>query len=353
MRVLLIDTVDLGANGITTFIINVAHQMAKKDIDVTILAPNKVDTKLKKKIENDNIHLKEIVDRASRPISYFRRLKKYLKYKKFAVVHVNGNSTTMAMEVFAAKLAGVKKRIAHSHNTTTEHPFINIALRPLFEICVNERIACNQAAGKWLFKNKKFTIIPNGINLKEYAFNSVKRKKYRKKLKLKDSDILLGHVGSFNYQKNQIFLIDLIQKLPRKFKIILIGDGSEFKSVKDKVNKLHLTDRIIFTGVISNVSEYLNAMDLFLLPSNFEGQPFSLIEASANGLNCIVSDKVKKENDLVDNIKFISLDNKSAWCSEIENCDFSRKKTISKLTDMGYDYKKNSDKLVRFYKESI
>lgn len=133
MKILLINTVNLEANGISTFIINIAKQLVNKNLDVTILAPNEVDSNLMKSLKNDGIHLKEISGRSSNLINYFIKLKRYLSYEKFDVVHVNGNSTTMAIELLAAKLAGVKLRIAHSHNTTTEHLFVNKLLRPIFE----------------------------------------------------------------------------------------------------------------------------------------------------------------------------------------------------------------------------
>ena len=128
MKVLLVNTVSLDANGISTFIINTASQLVKRNIDVTILAPNKVENKLVENLRGKGISIKEITERRTNPIKYFKNLKRYLSFEKFDVIHVNGNSTTMAIELFAAKLAGVSKRIAHSHNTTTQHPVIKTSI---------------------------------------------------------------------------------------------------------------------------------------------------------------------------------------------------------------------------------
>lgn len=355
MKILLINTVPLEKNGISTFIINSAVILSKRGLNVTILAPNLVDEILKNKLEQNNVQLKQIINRKRNPLNYVHELKKFLKKEQFDVVHVNGNSTTMALELFIAKLANVKLRIAHSHNTTTQHPVVNRLLRPLFNFSVNGRIACNEAAGKWLFKSKSFVVIPNGIDLMQYKFDVNKRKKIRLKLGIKDNEILLGHVGEFNYQKNQIFLIYLLKKLPSKYKLILIGKGKDLTNVKTAAVQRQLSDRIIFTGIVDNVQDYLAAMDIFLLPSRFEGQPFVLVEATASGLNCIVSNKVSRETNIANNINFVSLKNIGQWRCVIEqylkpNREYKSSSNILSLTEQGYNAYKNIDKLINYYK---
>ena len=358
MKVLLINTVNLEANGISTFIINTARQLAKKNIDVTILAPNKVNRGLVITLKRQDIHLKQILGRMSNPIKYFNNLKIYLSSEKFDVVHVNGNSTTMAIELFAAKLAKIKLRIAHSHNTKTEHSFTNKLLRPLFNYSVNGRLACNEAAGKWLFKRKKFIIVRNGIDLNKYKYSLEQRKKIRKELDIKPNQKLLGHVGYFNYQKNQIFLVHVLKKLPNDYKLIFIGEGNDLKNVNAEVDKHNLKDRVIFTGNVTNVPDYLSAMDLFLLPSRFEGQPFVLIESSASGLRNIISDNVAVETNICKNNTYVNLTDIGAWISAIKKVTLSDReerslKYSSILEYKGYNSSKNAYKLLNFYKYSL
>lgn len=355
MKVLLINTVPLEKNGISTFIINSAMILSKKGINVTVLAPNLVDVKLKSKLNQNKIQLKQIINRKKRPLNYINELKKFLREEQFDVVHVNGNSTTMALELWTAKLAKVKLRIAHSHNTVTQHPIINKMLRPIFEFSVNGRLACNEAAGKWLFRSKDFVVIPNGINLLEYKFNINKRNKIRAELGVSDNEILLGHVGEFNFQKNQKFLVDLLRTLPKNYKLILIGQGENLEKLKERAKKLQLNTRIIFTGVVNNVTVYLDAMDVFLLPSKFEGQPFVLVEATASGLNCIVSDVISAENNLVANMSFINLKKLKQWKNILKQVSYDDRnkksgKNIKALTQKGYNASKNIDKLIDFYK---
>ena len=115
MKVLLVNTVSLDANGISTFIINTASQLVKRNIDVTILAPNKVENKLVENLRGKGISIKEITERRTNPIKYFKNLKRYLSFEKFDVIHVNGNSTTMAIELFAAKINSICKRKIINH----------------------------------------------------------------------------------------------------------------------------------------------------------------------------------------------------------------------------------------------
>lgn len=353
MKVLLINTVPLEANGISTFIINSAKLLSKRENRVSILTSNNVDEEIREDLRQNRVGLKIIKNRNSNPIKYYCRLKQYLRKEKFDIVHVNGNSTTMAIELFAAKTANIKGRIAHSHNTTTDHPFINNLLRPLFEYSINGRLACNISAGKWLFNNKAFDVVPNGIDLSTYEFNLNARLKYRDKLGIKDTEILLGHVGSFNYQKNQIFLIDLLQHLPIKYKLVLMGNGPEYNNVKKEVDRLGLNKRVIFTNIIDNVQDYLNAVDIFLLPSKFEGQPFVVIEALANGLSCIISNKVSKEIDISRNSYFIPLQLQE-WSEKIEKIENNDRKERSLnnqkyLGKAGYDINQIGRMLEKYY----
>lgn len=357
MKVLLVSTNSLDKNGISTFIINNAKIMATRPrMDIDILAPNDVDSNLKKELQSANVGLFILHDRDSKPLHYFFSLVSLLKKNNYDVVHVNGSSTIMAIELAAAFFAGVKIRIAHSHNTVTEHKKLNRLLRIPFEIFVNRRVACNNAAGKWLFQNEKFDIIDNGIFLKDYQYNQDNRTEIRKKFKLNKNDILLGNVGKFNYQKNQLFLLDVLKQLPEKYKLILIGNGPDFKDILLKVDILGLSDRVIFTGVVNDVQRYLSAMDAFVLPSRFEGQPFVVIEAAANGLPIIVSDHVSEEINITNSFTFLPLEI-DTWVEQLKKLklkDRIYETTINTvaLRKNGYDLADNLENLLKLYTDN-
>ena len=361
MKVLLVNTVPLEANGISTFIINSAKVMSKKGLKVSISAPNVIDNKLRKELIQHNIFVIEIPNRMHNPIKYYLKLKRKMVEGNYDIVHVNGNSTTMAIELLAAKQAHVKLRIAHSHNTTTEHPLINKLLRIPFEKNINGRLACNAAAGNWLFNSKDFTIIKNGVFLKRYIFDLKTRKCVRNRYKISDDEILIGHVGKFNFQKNQKFLLKILRDMDCRYKLMLIGDGPDLEKVKQQAKELGIMKKVTFTGKVNNVNEYLNAFDVFVLPSNFEGQPFVVIEALASGLPVIVSKNRSKEINLTNTVKFISLDNISQWEKCIRSLKIKNKNrkivslnNIKILKTKGYDAENNVlTGLIPYYKKYI
>lgn len=353
MKVLMINTVNLEKNGVTTFILNSCKSLRKEHVDIDIAATNSLSEDINDFLKENHISYIKLPNRKKSQIKYIHYLVKILKQNSYDVVHIHGNSTTMAVELFAAKIAKIPVRVAHSHNTLTEHPFINKLLRPFFNILVNGRVACNKEAGKWLFEDKPFLVIKNGIFFDKYAFTLPKRENFRKKFNLKNTDILLGHVGIFNYQKNQEFLINLMKQLDEKYKLILIGEGALYRKFLQTVKNEKLEKRIITIGAVPNVSDYLAAMDIFVLPSRFEGQPFVIIEALASGLPCIISDKVPKEIDITGNCKFVPLET-SDWISSVRKIEVDDRSLRSinnqkKLKQNGYDASASGHTLKDYY----
>lgn len=353
MKVLMINTVNLEKNGVTTFILNSCKSLRKEHVDIDIAATNTVSTDINNFLKENHISYIKLPDRKKSQIKYVHFLVKILKQNNYDVVHIHGNSTTMSIELLAAKIANIPVRVAHSHNTITEHPLINKILRPFFNILVNGRVACNKEAGKWLFKNKTFLVIKNGIFFDKYTFNLTKRENFRQKFNLKKTDILLGHVGLFNYQKNQEFLIDLIKQLDEKYKLVLIGEGNLYNEFLQTVKDKKLEKRIMTIGAVSNVPDYLAAMDIFVLPSRFEGQPFVIIEALASGLPCIISAKVPKEIDITGNCNFVPLEIND-WVSSVRNTKIDDRSLKSidnqkKLKQKGYDASESGHILKDYY----
>lgn len=179
MKILYICTVDLAKNGIATFILNYFDLLVNSGVHVDILASNDVDDEIKELIEKKNMKLYIAPKRKKQVIQYFFSVFNVLKSGKYDVCHVHGNSCSLAIELFAALLSKCKVRIAHSHNSSCNHKFAHKFLRPIFEISCNERFACSEKAGKWLFNNKKFTVLKNGVDLDRYKFNYTIRKKIR------------------------------------------------------------------------------------------------------------------------------------------------------------------------------
>lgn len=351
MKVVFVSTTFLGKNGISTFVLNNSTYFSKQlNVETYVVAPNLVDDYIREYLNKSNVHLVEIPFRRRNPLKYLKKLKLFLRSDSFDVVHVNGNSSTMGLELFLAKLAKVPLRISHCHNTKSNYPRINRILKPLFNYSVNCRMACSQESGEWIYGGKEFYIIDNGINLSKYYPSREFREKIRKSFDLKPNNFTLVNVGYFNYQKNQSFLIDVISALPANYRLILVGEGTNLLDTKKIVEQKGLKKKVVFTGSVNNVSEYLSGADAFLLPSRYEGFPFSLVEAQASGLPCVVSTKVTKKVDLTGMVRFCSIENTNEWVKKIiklKKIDFNdrlkkMKKIDSLIDSKGYNISTNA-----------
>lgn len=357
MKVLVINTVRFKLNGISAVIKNYYQAMNKKDIQMDFMAIDVPIDEYRCFFEKNNLRCFVICKKNI--ISYFLKIMKLCRDEKYDIVHIHGNSANMAIELLAVALGGAKIRIAHSHNTATMHPFMHKLLWPIFSKLCTTRLACGEDAGRWLYRDKKFIVLNNGIQTNEYSYSEETRNIIRKELGVQDDEILLGHVGNFIEQKNHSFLIDIFSEIHStnpKFKLLLISDGMLMPIIKDKVHNLGLDDAVIFLGKTLKVSEYLQGMDLFLLPSLHEGLPVVLVEAQAAGLICIVADTVAKEADLTGTSIYLPITSTDLWVKEIGKAEFVKidrdegsKKNIVLIKEKGYDIGQNADKLRQIY----
>lgn len=357
MKVLVINTVRFKLNGISAVIKNYYQAMDKKNLQMDFVAIDDPSDEYRCFFETN--HLRCFVFHKKNIDSYFCKILNLCRKEKYDIVHIHGNSANMAIELFAVTLGGVKVRIAHSHNTATMHPFMHNLLWPMFSKLCTTRLACGEDAGKWLYRDKNFTVLNNGIQTKDYAFSEEKRNTVRKELGIQDDEILLGHVGNFIEQKNHSFLIDIFSEVHSenpKFKLLLISDGMLMPIIKDKVHSLGLDDAVIFLGKTLKVSEYLQGMDLFLLPSLHEGLPVVLVEAQAAGLICAVSNTVAKEADLTETSVFLPINSTAPWAEAVKKLGYKKRNreedstnNIALIKEKGYDIEQNADKLRQIY----
>ena len=204
--------------------------------------------------------------------------------------------------------------------------------------------------------NGNVTIIHNAIDLEKFKFNKTIRNEIRKKLNISPDEIVVGNVGRFTDQKNHEFLIDVFNELYNKnskYKLLLIGTGKKEKFIKAKVKKLKLNKNVLFMGYKSNSNEYMQAMDLFVFPSKFEGLGIVLIEAQANGLICFTSkDRVPYDAKVSKLLNFIPLkNNKEEWAEEILKADIKRKNVEKQIKEKGYNIKDEIKKIEKLYIE--
>lgn len=358
MKVLVVCTVTFGLNGITSVILNYYKHLDLGQIQMDFLVTNKPSDQIKSKL-NDGQSEIYIIPRSESPFFYILKLYKLCRKNHYDIIHVHGNSATMVSETIPAMLAGVPVRIAHSHNIGCTHMRLHKIIYPLFSATYTHALACGEKAGKWLFHEKEFVVLKNGIDLEAYKLNERIRKKYREKIHVGDK-IVIGHVGEFNEQKNHRYLIELFSRLIQrsdKYVLLMIGDGPLFQDMKMMVNNLGLREQVLFLGRTEEVSQYMQAMDLFLLPSLYEGVPLVLIEAQASGLPCLVADSVSRETDLTGTVQYIDLNNQEEWIEQIISLEDSSMRihsdNIGKLRQCGYDINMSSHMLADYYRQCL
>lgn len=280
--------------------------------------------------------------------------RKILAEGNYDVVHLHTKQWKSFLVEEICKEYCVSKIIVHSHNTEID------VLNPLKrekERLLHEQIkrqfkeniatdfwACSDAAADFLFgeqiSKQKIKIMPNAIDIDKFAYNPETRKRYREKYGLQDC-FVIGHAGRFAYQKNHEFLVNTFAEVSKKIKnarLVLLGDGELFSEVQNQVKKLNLENRVLFLGKRDDIAGWYQAMDVFCLPSRFEGLGIVLIEAQTSGLKCITSMEVPDETHITENIIYLPL-KQSRWVEEIVNCKngSSRMNMKEQIHAAGYD----------------
>ena len=291
-------------------------------------------------------------------IIYNFRLFKYLKKNKYDIVHINSGAFFFTFQVvIVCKLSKVKKIIVHSHNTPKINKIKKILIKlltPLYRKLIDVKLTCSKEAAKSLFtKTEDVIVLKNGVDIEKFKFNEKVRNEYRKKIDV-ENKLVYGHVGRFEKQKNHEFLIDLfyeLQKQQHNAILLLIGRGQLEKQIKDKVHNLDIDNKVIFIGFREDINLLLNCMDIFILPSIFEGLPVSIIEAQTSGLPVFVSNAISDEAKINSNFNKINSFELKEWTNLILNTELNERTNLYKNTiKAGYDIKDTCKKLKEIYK---
>lgn len=249
---------------------------------------------------------------------YNQDLKKIFVAHDYTIIHSHINSLNL-FPLSAAKRAGIPIRIAHSHSTAaageTAKNMIKNVLRPFSTLYPTHYCSCSQSAGEWLFgkrisRTNGLTIVNNGIEINRFQFNQSERDLLRNELNI-TGKYVIGHTGRLCFQKNQEFLIQLMQKLvllDSDTVLLLLGDGPDRPKLVNLAEKLGVSEKVVFLGNKVDVNRYYNAMDILVFPSRYEGFGISAIEAQVSGMPVILSDRVPEEACLTEKCRIFSLE---------------------------------------------
>lgn len=275
---------------------------------------------------------------------------------EYCAFHFHTNSLANIIALEEAARAGIPIRIIHSHSSMANKgrlQWLNDILHNLHQKKIpklaTHLFACSDKAAAWLFGGMKIGSLPviqinNGIDIERFQYNEMNRNNIRKTLEF-DGLKIVGHVGAFLPVKNHKFIVDVIEKayeMDSSIRCVFIGQGCLFEEIKNLVASKKLNNVILFLGTQNNVHEWLSAMDIFIMPSLYEGLPVSLIEVQANGLPAIVSDTITDYVKLQKNIYYKSLsDGPTEWAKEIiKVINFRNRECNSNcVSDGGFDIK--------------
>ena len=255
---------------------------------------------------------------------------------------------------------GIERRFSHSHIADFERTPRNIvkqAFQKGFGDYATRRLACSKTAGEFMYPGKDFEVVNNGIDVGKFAFDATRRSAFRVRHGFSGEDRLVGHVGRFELMKNHDFLIDAFAALARVDEcayLVLAGDGSLRGDIEKKVKSMGLSGRVRFLGLLDDMPSFYDGVDCFVMPSLFEGLPFSAVEAQCSGLPCVLSDRITQEVAITDLVEYLSLEaGAEAWAEGLESA-FGRvpeeRSGFAELAiDKGYDIKGTVDQLTALY----
>lgn len=280
-------------------------------------------------------------------VRHMQEIEKILKAGRYDIVHDHGDYKSF-FNLMVAKSCGIRVRISHSHRAFVPQSFAQKIEKFLFTIATkkisNNYFACGRDAAIWMWGEKDYNqgkvfIMPNAIEAEKFSFSEQKNLQIREELGIEKNCFVIGNVARFSFQKNHEFLVNIfnkIQKMLPNSKLLLIGDGEDYEKIRNFVSEYELDRDVLFLGTRSDVPELLNAFNVFVLPSRYEGLPVTLVEVQANGLKCYTSEVVTDEINYWGNITYLSLNEPpETWAKTILTCD--NKRTVNRIKKSDYD----------------
>ena len=341
-------------NGVSSVVMNYYSKLDHSKLTFDFMLNEDVDTDIRAYIEGNGSKIYIMPElKVKNTFRYVKKLREFYRTTDYKIIH--GHVANSA--IFYLGLArNVPYRIIHSHNTRLADIWWkcirNWVLTRFIKFVANKYIACSEEAAKSLFgKNNNTFILNNAIDVEKFAFSPEKREEIRKNLQINDK-IVIGHVGRFCAQKNHSFLLDVFSQAYKEnpnLVLMLLGDGELRARIARKATTLGLRDAVFLLGTKENVYDYMSAMDVFVLPSLFEGLAVVGIEAQASGLRVISSLKVSEEINITDTVEFLDLDSR-LWVQALLSDKFMDRTDMGlKVRQSGFNVETQLERLCKYY----
>jgi len=351
---------DKNLGGIETFLLNLYNQIDRNKIQFEFITAVK-----RPALEQQFLKLGGVIHHVSahkNVICYCRDVKSILE-SGIDVVHIHKNSAANIIPVILAKKCKIRKIIVHSHNTAPSTGKISVLLhkinKPYLNRMADVRLACSIEAGKWLFGKEQFEIMTNGVLTDKFCYNESVRKNKRQELNIDKSTLVIGSIGRFVKQKNQLRAVDIFAeftKIQSNAVLLFVGEGELRPQIEKYTKEKNLTEKIKFLGIRYDIPELLMAMDCFLMPSLHEGLPIVAVEAQAAGLPLILADTVSSETELTSAVRWFSLNQTDADIAQLiyeiaYNNNIDRHMLLGQVIQGGFDIKKTANSVLTYYIE--
>ncbi len=342
-------------NGVSSYVMNYFRNMDHNEIKMDFAVLKDIPSPYVDEIKQHGGEV-FVMPSPKKIFAYCAKIKQIYTIGKYDVVHSNVVNASIPY-LYLAKKMGIQNRILHSHATrTAEIRWKEIRNNVLSAIALkysSHFFACSRAAGDSLFGSRQYIVVNNAIQLEKFKFNEQKRKLLRKKMEL-ENKFVIGSVGRPSYQKNPFFALDVLKETVNRDKDIVylwIGSGPLDNEVKEYAHKIGIQEYVKFLGNRDDVADLYHVMDVFFLPSLYEGLPVVGIEAQANSLPLVCADTITKELDISNNVCYLSLaDSKSKWAEQLL-MNKNKRPCVdwSTIQNSGYDIVTESTKMQKIY----
>ena len=346
----------MNRGGAENFIMNIYRNIDRSKVQFDFLVCSKQKAAFDNEIEALGGKIYRDIDylNSKNILKYQSLCDDFFKNHNYKIVHCHIGSVAQFVLRAAKKNGAIT--VSHSHMAAADLKS-KILYIPITKHS-DYLFACSKGAaisryGKKVLENNNCKVINNAIDINKFSFDESLRDSIRKNLSV-ENNFVIGHIGRFHEQKNHSFIIDIFNEvllINKNAKLVLAGKGDLESDIKSKVDEFGISDKVIFLGLVDNPEEVLNAFDLLLFPSLYEGLPVSVVEAQANGLRCLLSDTVSPDTKITDLVEFYSLENSaSRWAEKVLSySDYSHKDTSEQIRKSGYDARELAKELEKFY----
>lgn len=301
-----------------------------------------------------------VVPKSRNLIMNLIQMHQIIKNGSYDAVHAH-QDVMSALPLYFAKRNGVPMRISHSHVAAgTRKKPLEYWLKKLLKASATHYMACSKAAGVWLFGEAvtaggRFRVLNNAISTESFIWNPEIRQQVRAALGMKNQ-LVIGNVARFTKQKNHKFLLCIFAELVKKHpdsQLLLIGDGPLKKQTARQAKQMGISNKVLFLGVRKDIGQLMQAMDIFLLPSRYEGFGMVLLEAQVSGMCCFTSeDVVPQDANVTGKVAYLPLgQGPDVWAERILNSEWKKRADCSRqISENGFEIGRAALELADVYR---